>query len=146
MPVTGLIINQFFNCRNMTFVYRERRFYTASATNDQSYFPAMRNDGDVTGINSAPKYQISRGAKREYGALGGIRTHDLSLRRAALYPAELQAHKGGRIHVLNFTSINTNMVPRARVELARPCGHYALNVARLPFRHLGTRQQAICKA
>ena len=30
------------------------------------------------------------------------------------------------------------MVPRARVELARPCGHYALNVARLPFRHLGT--------
>ena len=25
------------------------------------------------------------------GALGGIRTHDLSLRRAALYPAELQA-------------------------------------------------------
>ena len=146
MPVTGLIINQFFNCRNMTFVYRERRFYTASATNDQSYFPAMRNDGDVTGINSAPKYQISRGAKREYGALGGIRTHDLSLRRAALYPAELQAHKCGRIHLLNFTSINTNMVPRARVELARPCGHYALNVARLPFRHLGTRQQAICKA
>ena len=46
----------------------------------------------VTGINSAPKILIIRGAKREYGALGGIRTHDLSLRRAALYPAELQAH------------------------------------------------------
>ena len=30
--------------------------------------------------------------QEEYGALGGIRTHDLSLRRAALYPAELQAH------------------------------------------------------
>ena len=29
--------------------------------------------------------------QEEYGALGGIRTHDLSLRRAALYPAELQA-------------------------------------------------------
>ncbi len=95
----------------------------------------------VTGINSAPKILIIRGAKREYGALGGIRTHDLSLRRAALYPAELQAHKCGRIHVLNFTSIKTNLVPRARVELARPCGHYALNVARLPFRHLGTRVQ-----
>tara|TARA_B100000029_G_scaffold506512_1_gene589397 strand:- start:2485 stop:2601 length:117 start_codon:yes stop_codon:yes gene_type:complete len=26
------------------------------------------------------------------GALGGIRTHDLSFRKAALYPAELQAH------------------------------------------------------
>ena len=30
-----------------------------------------------------------------------------------------------------------DMVPRAGVEPARPCGHYALNVARLPFRHLG---------
>ena len=90
--------------------------------------------------------RTDRGTIGEYGALGGIRTHDLSLRRAALYPAELQAHKCGRIHVLNFTAINTNMVPRARVELARPCGHYALNVARLPFRHLGTRQQAVCKA
>ena len=27
-----------------------------------------------------------------YGALGEIRTHDLRLRRATLYPAELQAH------------------------------------------------------
>ena len=27
------------------------------------------------------------------GALGGIRTHGLSLRRAALYPSELQAHE-----------------------------------------------------
>ena len=27
----------------------------------------------------------------ENGALGGARTHDLSLRRAALYPSELQA-------------------------------------------------------
>ena len=31
----------------------------------------------------------------------------------------------------------SDMVPRAGVEPARPCGHYALNVARLPFRHLG---------
>jgi hypothetical protein len=29
------------------------------------------------------------------------------------------------------------LVPRGRVELPRPYGHYALNVARLPFRHLG---------
>ena len=29
------------------------------------------------------------------------------------------------------------MVPRERFELSCPCGHYALNVARLPFRHLG---------
>ena len=28
-------------------------------------------------------------------------------------------------------------VPRVRFELTCPFGHYALNVARLPFRHLG---------
>jgi hypothetical protein len=28
-------------------------------------------------------------------------------------------------------------VPMGRVELPCPIGHYALNVARLPFRHLG---------
>ncbi len=31
------------------------------------------------------------------------------------------------------------MVPKVRFELTRPYGHYALNVARLPFRHFGTR-------
>ena len=31
--------------------------------------------------------------KKENGALGGARTHDLVLRRDALYPTELQAHK-----------------------------------------------------
>ena len=29
------------------------------------------------------------------------------------------------------------MVPKGRFELPRPDGHYALNVARLPFRHFG---------
>ena len=53
-------------------------------------------------------------------ALGGIRTRDLSLRRAALYPAELQAH-----------------MPKEGFEPSCPYGHYALNVARLPFRHFG---------
>jgi hypothetical protein len=28
-------------------------------------------------------------------------------------------------------------VPKERFELSRPYGHYALNVARLPFRHFG---------
>ena len=32
------------------------------------------------------------------------------------------------------------MVPRERFELSRPCEHYTLNVARLPFRHLGMRE------
>ena len=30
------------------------------------------------------------------------------------------------------------VVPKERFELSRPNGHYALNVARLPFRHFGT--------
>ena len=29
------------------------------------------------------------------------------------------------------------IVPKGRFELPRPYGHYALNVARLPFRHFG---------
>jgi hypothetical protein len=31
-------------------------------------------------------------------------------------------------------------VPKERFELSRPYGHYALNVARLPFRHFGMRK------
>ncbi len=31
----------------------------------------------------------------------------------------------------------SNDVPKGRFELPRPYGHYALNVARLPFRHFG---------
>ena len=29
------------------------------------------------------------------------------------------------------------LVPKVGLEPTRPCGHYALNVARLPFRHFG---------
>ena len=31
----------------------------------------------------------------------------------------------------------SRMVPKGRFELPCPYGHYALNVARLPFRHFG---------
>jgi hypothetical protein len=31
------------------------------------------------------------------------------------------------------------MVPKVGFEPTRPFGHYALNVARLPFRHFGLR-------
>lgn len=34
------------------------------------------------------------------------------------------------------------MVPKGRFELPRPYGHYALNVARLPFRHFGLVEAA----
>ncbi len=33
------------------------------------------------------------------------------------------------------------MVPKEGFEPTRPCGHYALNVARLPFRHFGTTRR-----
>lgn len=39
--------------------------------------------------------------------------------------------KDGHLNRLSF------QVPRTRVELAHPFGYYTLNVARLPFRHLG---------
>ena len=78
-------------------------------------------------------YRGIQSAKQKNGALGGIRTHDLSLRRAALYPAELQARGA-------YGSV---VVPRVRFELTRPYGHYVLNVARLPFRHPGTLSPSI---
>ena len=35
------------------------------------------------------------------------------------------------------------MVPKERFELSCPYGHYALNVARLPFRHFGISWWAV---
>ena len=78
---------------------------------------------------------------RNDGALGGTRTHDLYLRRVALYPL---SYKRTRLR-----RNGNSLVPRAGFEPARPCGHYALNVARLPFRHLGlvpTRTSGPCDA
>ena len=46
--------------------------------------------------------------------------------------AELQAPSPVRTSV-------TFLVPRVGFEPTRPYGHYALNVARLPFRHLGSK-------
>ena len=60
-------------------------------------------------------------------AFAGLRSIQLSYKRTVRLPARPGAKPTGEY-----------VVPRARVELARPCGHYALNVARLPFRHLGT--------
>ena len=81
------------------------------------------------------------------GALGGTRTHGLSLRRAALYPAELRAREDKKQATGNKAypypllrvpcCILPSLVPKGGFEPPRPYGHYALNVARLPFRHFG---------
>ncbi len=60
---------------------------------------------------------------RLFGTPGGTRTSDLLVRNQTRYPLRY-----GR----------PCLVPKARFELARPNGHYALNVARLPFRHFGS--------
>ena len=39
--------------------------------------------------------------------------------------------------VFRYPSIIDEM-PKARLELARPCEHYDLNVACIPFHHFGT--------
>ena len=68
-------------------------------------------------------------------ALGGTRTHGLSLRRAALYPTELQAQESNNVTRLRSEPV---MVPKEGFEPTHPFGYYVLNVARLPFRHFGT--------
>jgi hypothetical protein len=57
---------------------------------------------------------------------------------AGLEPATL-ASAGLRSIQLSYKRklLRNPMVPRVRFELTRPFEHYALNVARLPFRHLG---------
>ena len=71
---------------------------------------------------------------RHISALGGTRTHGLSLRRAALYPTELQALDSNGNRPENDKSV----VPKEGFEPTHPFGYYVLNVARLPFRHFGT--------
>jgi hypothetical protein len=46
----------------------------------------------------------------------------------------------------NPTELQARVVPKERFELSRPCEHYALNVARLPFRHFGIVTAAISLA
>ncbi len=55
-------------------------------------------------------------------------------RLAGLEPTT-SASAGLRSILLSYKRLK--MVPKGRFELPRPCGHYALNVARLPFRHFG---------
>ncbi len=110
------------------------------------------------------------------GVLGATRTRDLSLRRAALYPAELRARVSTLRIVagspLNSTSTDRGryqseperanssrdgprppvpavmivVVPKVGFEPTRPFGHYVLNVARLPFHHFGTSGPKPCPA
>ena len=60
-------------------------------------------------------------------ASAGLRSIHLSYKRT----------KPILILVTCVTMIPEKVVPKGRFELPRPCGHYALNVARLPFRHFG---------
>ena len=56
-------------------------------------------------------------------------------RLAGLEPTT-SASAGLRSIQLSYKRSIINM-PKVRFELTRPYGHYALNVARLPFRHFG---------
>ena len=53
--------------------------------------------------------------KEGSGALGGTRTHGLSLRRAALYPTELQALEMGLLTVCGI-----GLVPKEGFEPTHP--------------------------
>jgi hypothetical protein len=67
--------------------------------------------------------------------------------RSAGFEPTASASAGLRSILLSYERTNsagqadaeiTPLVPKVGFEPTRPCGHYALNVARLPFRHFGT--------
>ena len=60
-------------------------------------------------------------------AFAGMRSIQLSYKRTVRLPA-----RPGGNRTVEYVG------PRTGSELARPSGHYAANVARLPFRHPGT--------
>ena len=61
-------------------------------------------------------------------------------RLAGLEPTT-SASAGLRSIQLSYKRVR--LVPKERFELSRPYGHYALNVARLPFRHFGTNRNQV---
>ena len=100
----------------------------------------------TVGLNLLPTFMLNLKPRmgEEVGALGGIRTHDLCLRRAALsplsYKRQLAWFPTKTAGVLVFAPAllpPLDLVPREGFEPTRPNGHCALNAARLPFRHLG---------
>jgi hypothetical protein len=58
--------------------------------------------------------------------------------RSARFELTTSTSAGWRSILLSYE--RTPMVPKVGFEPTRPFGHYALNVARLPFRHFGTEQ------
>ncbi len=78
----------------------------------------------------------------ESGALGGTRTHDLRLRKPALYPTELRARKDGCR--CDRPPGDYLVVPKVGFEPTRSYEHYVLNVACLPFHHFGTKSGGRC--
>ena len=65
---------------------RVRRTATRTHRTDAD---AMRRDGGIRGKSKRPRDEAE--PQQAFGALGGTRTHDPSLRRAVLYPTELRA-------------------------------------------------------
>ena len=65
-------------------------------------------------------------------ASAGLRSIQLSYKRHFFLTAS--GKLGGNVLLLLLYAA---LVPKERFELSCPFGHYALNVARLPFRHFG---------
>ena len=56
---------------------------------------------------------------------------------ACLAGFEPTASASAGLRSIQLSYKHSFIVPKERFELSRPYGHYALNVARLPFRHFG---------
>ncbi len=75
----------------------------------------------------------SAGFEPTASASAGLRSIQLSYERPLFMMATRRAP----------VSVELRMVPKVGFEPTRPCGHYALNVARLPFRHFGKNREMV---
>lgn len=88
---------------------------------------------------SAVAMARSAGLEPTASASAGLRSIQLSYERATHKKQGAWAREQGVIKLLSRVPCSAfpSLVPKGGFEPPRPYGHYALNVARLPFRHFG---------
>ena len=105
--------------------------------------PALVTVALATAEDLAPIWTVDAVARRLPGFHRAPRSVQLGLssdpqgQRPSFSSTLASARSRSLVKVQPAPTARASLVPKGRLELPRPYGHYALNVARLPFRHFG---------